>query len=540
MKTGKKLLVKKFCLALLIFTTIFSQKAFSQSWSTLGTGMNDWVYASTVYNGDLIVGGKFTDAGGVSANHIARWDGSNWYPLGLGVNAKVWALASFGGSLYVGGEFTEAGGIPMLGIARWDGTNWINDLGDMNDIVTSFAVYNNALIAGGYFIEADGLPVNNIAQYKNGHWAALGSGVVGTQGSVMALEVYNNELIAGGFFTSAGGASASHIAKWNGTTWSALGSGISNIVYSLTNYNSNLIAGGLFSSAGLIPANNIASWNGSSWSALGTGMSGIFYQSVFALKTYNGNLIAGGYFTHSDGLLTNGIAKWNGSAWSDMGGGLFEPGNVCGTHTLCLYGQYLIDGGLFNTAGDAYNARNIASWNMKVLALNSINLKATQNNDAIIITWQTLNESNKKSFMVERSMNALDFVGINTIPAKDNASSYTYTDKTPLDGINYYRIRENAINGSHTFSPVVKVVFNVSSIVSLYPNHAKNTVTVKGLNKNIITIIKIFSMQGSEISRQNLTQSSAATLNISALPQGTYLIQVVQGSNVVGLKLVKE
>lgn len=540
MKTQKILLEKKLLIAFLIFTIIFSQKAFSQTWSTLGTGMNDWVYASTVYNGDLIVGGNFTDAGGVSANHIARWDGTNWYPLGLGVNAKVWALASFGGSLYVGGQFTEAGGIPMLGIALWDGTNWINDLGDMNDIVTSFAVYNNALIAGGYFIEADGLPVNNIAQYKNGHWAALGSGVVGTQGSVMALEVYNNELIAGGFFTSAGGTSASHIAKWNGTTWSALGTGISNIVYSLTNYNSALIAGGLFSSAGGIPANNIASWNGSSWSALGTGMSGILYQYVFALKTYMGSLIAGGYFTHSDGIPTNGIAQWNGSAWSAMGSGLFEPGNVCGTHTLCLYGQELIDGGLFNTAGDAFNARNIASWNMQVLALNSIDVKAVKNNDAISITWQTLNESDIKSFTVERSINASDYEAINTIPAKGIASRYSYIDKNPFIGINYYRIRESSVNGSNAFSPVVNVLFNVNSIISLYPNPAKNTVTVKGLNKNITTIIKIIGMNGTEISSQISAQSSSATLNISALSNGTYFVQVAQGDKLVSLKLVKE
>ncbi|MEO6818706.1 MAG: T9SS type A sorting domain-containing protein, partial [Ginsengibacter sp.] len=320
----------------------------------------------------------------------------------------------------------------------------------------------------------------------------------------------------------------------------ALGSGISNIVYSLTNYNNNLIAGGLFTSAGLVPANNIASWNGTSWSALGAGMSGTFYQYVFALKTYNGDLIAGGYFTHSDGILTNGIAKWNGTAWSDMGGGLFEPGNVYGTHTLCLYGQDLVDGGLFNSAGNASNARNIASWNTKVLALNSIDLKAVRNNDAINITWQTNNESNKKSYELERSINALDFVGINTIPAKGISSSYSYTDKNPSDGINYYRIRENSINDNHTFSPVVKVTFNVSSIASLYPNPARNTVTVKGLNKNIITTIKISSMQGSEIFRQNYTQNSFATLNISTLPQGTYLIQVIEGSNVVGLKLVKE
>ncbi|MEO7210155.1 MAG: hypothetical protein ABIY35_04340, partial [Chitinophagaceae bacterium] len=129
--------------------------------------------------------------------------------------------------------------------------------------------------------------------------------------------------------------------------------------------------------------------------------------------------------------------------------------------------------------------------NDPILAANFKEVKATQNKDAITITWQTLNEISTKSFTVERSLNALDYVGINTVPAKGVASNYSYTDKNPLDGISYYRIRENAANGTNTFSPVVKVVFNSTGIISLYPNPAKNTVTVKGLNKNVTAIIKI-------------------------------------------------
>ncbi|MEO7210127.1 MAG: T9SS type A sorting domain-containing protein [Chitinophagaceae bacterium] len=175
-----------------------------------------------------------------------------------------------------------------------------------------------------------------------------------------------------------------------------------------------------------------------------------------------------------------------------------------------------------------------------VLAANFKDVKAAQNNDAITITWQTLNESGTKSFTVERSSNANDYVGINTVPAKGVASNYSYTDKNPLVGTNYYRIRENAINGTDTFSPVVKVVFNDNGVISLYPNPAKITVTVKGLNKNINTIIKITDMQGREISSQNFTQSSSATLNIRALAQGTYFVQVAQQDKIVRLKLIKE
>ncbi|MEO7210083.1 MAG: T9SS type A sorting domain-containing protein [Chitinophagaceae bacterium] len=178
--------------------------------------------------------------------------------------------------------------------------------------------------------------------------------------------------------------------------------------------------------------------------------------------------------------------------------------------------------------------------NDKVLAANFKDVKATQENNAITITWQTLNESSTKSYTVERSGNANDYVNINTVPAKGVASNYSYTDKNPLDGISYYRIRENAINGTNTFSPVVKVVFNDNGVISLYPNPANNTVMIKGLNKNVTAIIKITDMQGREISSQNFTQSSSATLNIRSLAQGTYFVQVAQEGKVVRLKMVKE
>ncbi len=57
------------------------------AWSALGSGMNDAVHALAVDgSGNLVAGGSFTTAGGVSANHIAKWDGSAWSALGSGIN----------------------------------------------------------------------------------------------------------------------------------------------------------------------------------------------------------------------------------------------------------------------------------------------------------------------------------------------------------------------------------------------------------------------------------------------------------------------
>jgi hypothetical protein len=63
-----------------------------------------------VSGSNVYAGGWFTTAGGSPANYIAKWDGSSWSALGSGMNDGVFALALSGSDLYAGGSFTVAGG----------------------------------------------------------------------------------------------------------------------------------------------------------------------------------------------------------------------------------------------------------------------------------------------------------------------------------------------------------------------------------------------------------------------------------------------
>lgn len=364
MKNITAFVIKKgIAIPAIVSLLFFSQNSYSQEWSDIG-GATDFVNATVVYNGDLIVGGRFTSAGGVSANYIAKWDGTSWSALGTGMDGWVNALTVYNGELIAGGSFTYAGGVLCNFIARWDGTSWNDVSGGLGSIVAALTVYDNKLIAGGYFTDADGYPVNYIAQWSNDAWSELGTGMDGSQGQVMALTTIGSDLYAAGFFTSAGGVTANHIAKWDGTAWSALGDGIGWIVYSLATYNGNLIAGGYFTTAGSITANSIASWDGTSWSTFGTGMgaTNVGYDYVFALAVYHGNLYAGGMYLTAGGVTANGIAKWDGNAWTDLQGGVYYGGsNAYGINTLCVYGDDLYAGGLFSSAG-SIGASHIAKW----------------------------------------------------------------------------------------------------------------------------------------------------------------------------------
>src|SRR5688572_13480293 len=94
-------------------------------------GMDGIIYVLAPYQGDLIAGGAFVNAGGTEVRSIARWNGSQWLPFAqngyVGVGFKgapgdVGALTEFNGDLVVGGYYGFVGGGDFHSIARWDGS----------------------------------------------------------------------------------------------------------------------------------------------------------------------------------------------------------------------------------------------------------------------------------------------------------------------------------------------------------------------------------------------------------------------------------
>ncbi len=327
------------------------------SWSPLGSGLNYLVLAIAVSGNTLYAGGEFDHAGPIPVNYVAQWNGTNWSPLGSGVSASssypyVYALAVSSSMLYAGGSFTTAGGISANHIAKWDGSNWStldSGMPNRSDDVAALAILGNTLYAGGSFSSAGGVTADSIAQWNGTDWSALGSGLNGT---VDAMVVSDGTLYVGGTFTTAATNAVNHLAQWTGSGWSALATGLEGQVNTLAASGTTLYAGGAFTMAGTNLVNHIAQWTGTNWLPLGSGVSG----AVNALAASGGTLYAGGSFTNAGSVFASNIAQWDGTSWTSLGSGM--NGSV---QSLAVYGGTLYAGGAFTTAG-GNPANSIARW----------------------------------------------------------------------------------------------------------------------------------------------------------------------------------
>jgi len=373
--------------------------------SGIGTSWLSTVLALTMHDPDdfgpvrsgVIAGGIFATACGVTVNNIAYWDGSQWLPLGSGMNGAVSALATWDpdgdgpltAQLVAGGQFTTAGGVTVSYIARWDGSDW-HPLGSgMQFVVRALTTWDPdgegpepaQLVAGGEFATAGGATVNNIAYWDGLEWRSFGSGTNGTVHSLTTWDPdgagpQHPQLIAGGNFTTAGGVTVNRIARWDGSSWQPLGSGVSAQVRGLTIWDrdgdgpepARLVAGGHFATAGGVVVNYVACWDGSSWLALGSGMG----DWVTALTTWDPDgeghepdrLVVGGIFITAAGEMANRIMFWDGSKWRPFVSGM--NGAVRAISTWDHDGDeqqphQLVAGGSFTSAA-GLSAGFIAMW----------------------------------------------------------------------------------------------------------------------------------------------------------------------------------
>ena len=370
------------------------------SWTTLGGAFQGYVYALHARgNGEVLVGGSFSSAGGTSLPGYAVWNGSSWAP-DAGLSGSVWAIDELPNGDLLAAGLTNLGGVARRigttwsavgsnapsgvdtvlglpsgeivasngydGVHRFDGSQW-------SVVAPASWMYWDApqrllltstgtLLVGGFWRTLAGAttPVATV-DVSTGQWAPVGlSDNADVFASVTAmLELPNGDLVVGGQFQKSGDHDVASVARFDGLGWHALADGPSIFCSTAVALDGDaFVVGGSFRSFGNLPTRGVAHWNGTAWGPLGTGVDGIVNDLA---RLPDGSVVVGGDFTTAGGVPARSLARWDGSTWSPFGGG--APIGTTAVHRLLpLANGDLLIGGQFQSIGGV-PCTNLARWN---------------------------------------------------------------------------------------------------------------------------------------------------------------------------------
>ena len=124
------------------------------------------------------------------------------------------------------------------------------------------------------------------------------------------------------------------------------------------------------------------------------------------------------------------------------------------------------------------------------------------------------------------SLNSLNWEKIDFIESKgasDEVNRYAYTHLKPHSGLNYYRLKQIDFDGNFEYSEIKSVIFSNDVLVSVYPNPAKDKLTIR------TSIQEDVAIQLSNINGQVLyegVKGSVSSIDLSSFAQGMYFLTV--------------
>ena len=207
---------------------------------------------------------------------------------------------------------------------------------------------------------------------------------------------------------------------------------------------------------------------------------------------------------------------------------VYEP---CDTYPKATYQGFLgISKG--NTPFPFREATGI--WD-SALPVKLVNFQANAERDVVNLSWVTTSEENSKYFEIQRSADAknwkiLGFVNVKSING-NSASTLTYgfTDPTPLNGPNYYRLKMVDLDDTFAYSRIqsASVDTPLARMVA-YPNPVsggKLTIAITGTQSYNA---EVHNLSGVRVLQQNLGKDRE--LNVSGLVSGLYVLSVKSAS----------
>lgn len=163
------------------------------------------------------------------------------------------------------------------------------------------------------------------------------------------------------------------------------------------------------------------------------------------------------------------------------------------------------------------------------------------------LTWQTTAERDNAFFIIERSMDGQTWANIGKVAGNGTSNepnNYTFFDSAPLNGTQFYRLRQVDYDKNYSFSKIVSanIKDGASLSIKIYPNPSSHWLFLEtpDLFADATIEVSIINSNGQVVFTKLVVPILGLPLDISKLPSGQYTVLTRTNGQSLSAKLVKK
>jgi cytochrome c peroxidase len=180
------------------------------------------------------------------------------------------------------------------------------------------------------------------------------------------------------------------------------------------------------------------------------------------------------------------------------------------------------------------------------LPIELLSFKGQLHENKILLEWQTSSERDNDYFTIEKSLDGKQWDNIGQQRGVGNAKSiqnYSFNDFNIVEGVQYYRLQQTDFNKHSTYSKIISIrsnTFNAPKI-TVFPNPFTHQITVNfdGFAWDSTTELQLINAAGQIVFTKNKSINASETINLSAFPNGQYVVLLKANGKVISRKVIK-
>lgn len=161
-----------------------------------------------------------------------------------------------------------------------------------------------------------------------------------------------------------------------------------------------------------------------------------------------------------------------------------------------------------------------------------LSFESTVEERLVRLKWSTASETNNDFFLVEHSINGIDFETIGQVEGSGTTpepQSYEYEHFNPTSGANYYQLTQVDFDGTSESHGVILATYGLSKDFILFPNPADEVLSVRLPDALLRTSgeIQVFDNSGKLLfAEQKQFTKPDLKIKVNKLLKGSYILQI--------------